>query len=115
MIDRPLISSISADPAQGYFVRYNPDVVIVRGDKPDQQLGALNAGAPCLIVTGGLPVLSYVEERAREEEVPILRTSLDTASAVEKLEELYAATPFSGQAKVERVAQLAEIDVSSLV
>lgn len=115
VIDRPLISSISADPAQGYFAHYSPNAVIVRGDKPDQQLGALNAGAPCLIVTGGLPVLSYVEERAQEEEIPILSTRYDTVAAVQRLEALYAAVPFSGRAKVERAAQLAgELDISSL-
>jgi BioD-like phosphotransacetylase family protein len=115
VIDRPIISSISADPAQGYFARYGPNAVIVRGDKPDQQLGALNAGAPCLIVTGGLPVLSYVEERAAEEGIPLLRTRYDTVAVVERLEALYGATPFSGRAKVERIAELAgELDVSSL-
>jgi len=116
VIDRPIISSISADPAQGYFARYGPNAVIVRGDKPDQQLGALNAGAPCLIVTGGLPVLSYVEERAAEEGILVLRTRYDTVAAVERLEALYGATPFSGHAKVERIAELAgELDVSALV
>lgn len=115
IIDRPIISSISADPAQGYFARHNPNAVIVRGDKPDQQLGALNAGAPCLIVTGGLPLLSYVQQRAEEEEIPILATRYDTVAAVQRLEALYGATPFSGQAKVERAVQLAgEIDISAL-
>lgn len=115
VIDRPLISSISADPAQDYVARYNATAVIVRSDKPDQQLAALNAGAPCLIVTGGLSVLSYVQDRAEEEEIPILRTRYDTVGVVERLETLYAATPFSGRAKVERVAQLmGDLDVSLL-
>jgi BioD-like phosphotransacetylase family protein len=115
LIDRPLISSISADPAQGYIASYGATAVIVRADKPDQQLAALNAGAPCLIVTGGLAVLSYVEDRAEEEEIPILRTRRDTLAAVERLESLYATTPFSGRAKVERVAQLmGDLDLSQL-
>ncbi len=115
IIDRPIISSISADPSQGYFAHYNPNAVIVRGDKPDQQLAALNAGAPCLIITGGMPVLSYVEDRALEEQIPLLRTRFDTVAAVERLEALYGATPFSGQAKVDRVTDLlGEVDVSSL-
>ncbi len=115
VVDHPIISSISTDPAQGYFARHAPNAVIVRGDKPDQQLGALNAGVPCLIVTGGLPVVSYVKDRAEEEEIPILGTPYDTVAAVQRLEALYAATPFSGRAKVERAAQLAgELDISSL-
>jgi BioD-like phosphotransacetylase family protein len=115
VIDHPIISSISTDPAQGYFARHAPNAVIVRGDKPDQQMGALNAGVPCLIVTGGLPVVSYVKDRAEEEEIPILGTPHDTVAAVQRLEALYAATPFYGRAKVERTAQLAgELDISSL-
>ncbi len=115
IIDHPVISSISTDPAQGYFARHSPNAAIVRGDKPDQQLGALNAGVPCLIVTGGQPVVSYVKDRAEEEEIPTLGTPFDTVAAVQRLEALYAATPFSGQAKVERAAQLAgELDISFL-
>jgi len=115
IIDRPVISSISVDPAQGYFADYDPSAVIVRGDKPDQQLGALNAGVPCLIVTGGLPLLSYVEDRAQEEEIPLLKTRYDTVATVERLEPLYGTTPFSGQAKVERIVQLtSDLDLSAL-
>lgn len=116
IIDRPVVSSISTDPAQAYFVHQRPSAVIVRSDKPDLQLGALNAGAPCLIVTGGLPILSYVQQRAEEEEIPILNTRLETVAVVERLEALYAATPFSGRAKVDRLAELAAgLDVSSLL
>src|SRR5439155_1656609 len=70
-LDRPVIATISADPGQGYFARYDASAVIVRSDKPDLQLAALNAGAGCLIVTGGLPILSYVLERAEEDQLPL--------------------------------------------
>lgn len=106
VVDRPVIASISADPGQSYFAYCQPSAVIVRSDKPDLQLAALNAGAPCLIVTGGLPILSYVLDRAESEEVPILRTRLDTIAAVRRLEELYAAVPFAGEGKIDRIGQL---------
>lgn len=116
VLDRILISSISADPGQGYFARYSPKAVIVRSDKPDLQLAALNAGAPCLILTGGLQPLSYVLQRAEEEGVPLLLTRHDTVTTISLLEEGYSRTRFRGQAKVERSAQLmAEtLDVEAL-
>lgn len=115
LIERPLISSISADPGQAYFTYHRPSAVIVRSDKPDQQLAALNAGVPCLIITGGRSPLSYVLDRAQGEEVPILQTGLDTVSTVRRIEEMYAAVPFAGQAKIERVASLlAGVDLSRL-
>jgi len=115
-LDRPVIATISADPGQGYFARYDASAVIVRSDKPDLQLAALNAGANCLIVTGALPLLSYVLERAEEDQVPLLRTGMDTLSAVQGIEDAFGSLPFAGgDAKIDRVrALLAEVDLASL-
>lgn len=117
LMDRPLVASISADPGQGYFARYQPSAVIVRGDKPDLQLAALNADAPCLIVTGGLPPLSYVLERAEEEEIPILQTELDTVATVQRIEGMFVATPFTiTDSKLDRLTELlADLDVAALL
>jgi BioD-like phosphotransacetylase family protein len=116
-LDRPLIATISADPGQGYFAGYDAKAVIVRSDKPDLQLAALNAGASCLILTGGLPLLSYVRERAEEDEIPLVRTNLDTISAVNGIEGLFGAVPFAGgDAKTQRIADLlADLDIQSLI
>jgi BioD-like phosphotransacetylase family protein len=115
-LDRPVIATISADPGQAHFAHYDASAVIVRSDKPDLQLAALNAGASCLIVTGGLPILSYVLDRAEEDEIPLLRTGLDTITTVKAIEDLFAAAPFQGgEAKVRRIAELlSEVDAVSL-
>jgi len=116
LLDRPLIASISADPGQDYFARYQPSAVIVRGDKPDQQLAALNAGVSCLIVTGGWTPLSYVLDRAEEDEIPILQTEMDTIDTVRRIEAMFATAPFiGGDAKLGRLMEmLGEIEVSAL-
>jgi BioD-like phosphotransacetylase family protein len=115
-LDRAVIATISADPGQAHFARYDASAVIVRSDKPDLQLAALNAGATCLIVTGGLPLLSYVLDRAEEDDIPLLRTDLDTIATVKGIEEMFAGRPFSGgEAKVKHVTSLlAKVDAASL-
>jgi len=114
-LDRPVIATISADPGQGYFARYGASAVIVRSDKPDLQLAALNAGADCLIVTGGLPILSYVLERVEEDQIPLLRTGLDTITAVQRIEAIFGSSPFAGDAKIERISTLlADLDLAAL-
>jgi len=106
VLDRIYISSISADPEQEYVARLNPNLLIVRSDKPDQQLAALNGGVPRLLITGEMPVLSYVLERAEEEGIPLLLTALETPQVVERLEGLYGAVPMRGRAKLDRIGQV---------
>jgi len=106
IVERMTIASIAADPGQGYFVRFGPQAVIVRCDKPDLHLAALHTSTLCLILTGGRMPLGYVTERAESEGVPILITTKDTAAAVRALEGLYAGVRFGGRGKAERVAQL---------
>ncbi len=113
---QPVIASIAADPGQAYFTRTEAEAVIVRSDKPDLQLAALNAGAGCLIVTGGLPVLSYVNERVADDELPLMRTKLDTKQTVSAIEELFGSAPFSGDEKVQRMESLlAHLDIDALL
>lgn len=117
VIDNPVVASIASDPGQGYFLRENPSAVIVRSDKPDLQLSAINAGAPALIVTGSMPILHYVLERAESDEIPFLSTLLDTVQTVTAIEDLFGAKPFpGGETKTRRIAELlADSGVASLL
>jgi hypothetical protein len=112
----PAIASIAADPGQTYFSRLRAESIIVRSDKPDLQLAALNAGVRCLIVTGESPLLSYVVSRVDEDEIPLLRTTLDTQGAVAALEGLFGAMPFNGEQKARRMAELMSgMDIEGLL
>lgn len=106
LVERMTIASIAADPGQDYFVRFGPQAVIVRCDRPDLHLAALHTSTLCLILTGGRMPLSYVTERAESEGVPILITAKDTPGAVGALEPLYGGGRFSGRAKAARIVQL---------
>jgi BioD-like phosphotransacetylase family protein len=106
IVERMTIASIASDPGQSYFVRFGPQAVIVRCDKPDLHLAALHTSTLCLILTGGRMPLAYVTERAESEGVPVLITAKDTPAAVRALEGLYAGGRFGGRSKVERIAQL---------
>ncbi len=108
-IDAPRIAPIAVDPGQAYFLHTGAATAIVRSDRPDLQLGALNAGLACLVITGDAPLLRYVRERADEEGVVLLRTPMGTVDAVRTIEDLFATRPFVGSdaqlAALEGVAE----------
>jgi BioD-like phosphotransacetylase family protein len=116
VVERLTIASISADPGQAYFARFGRQAVVVRCDKPDLQLAALNAGSRCLILSGGRMPLAYVSERAEAEGVPLLITDKGTVAACEALEDLFLKSRFGPQ-KAERIGQLAaeELDYDGLL
>jgi hypothetical protein len=70
-----------------------------------------------LILTGGCPPLSYVMDRAEEDEVPVLQTEMGTVEAVQRIDGMFGATPFAaGAGKLGRLSELlADIDLSGLV
>ena len=105
VVERLTIASISADPGQAYFARFGRQAVVVRCDKPDLQLAALNADSRCLILSGGQMPLAYVGERAEAEGVPLLITEKGTVAAVQALEDLFLNSRFGPQ-KAERIGQL---------
>ncbi len=106
VVERLTIAPISADPGQDYFLRFGRQAVVVRYNKPDLQLAALNTASQCLVLTGGQMPLAYVSERAQAEGVPLLITGKDTVAALQALEELYFNSRFGGPQKAERISQL---------
>jgi hypothetical protein len=116
LLDQLVIASIAADPGQTYFSRTGAEAVVVRSDKPDLQLAALNAEASCLILTGGPPVLSYVRERVDAEEIPLLCTALDTKQTLAAIEDLFGTVPFRGEEKIRRAEELlSDLDLEALL
>jgi phosphate-selective porin len=70
-----------------------------------------------MIITGELPLLGYVLNRAEEDGIPLLLTKLETVDAVNAIEGLFASGPFAGGAdKVRRAAELAgEMDLAAFL
>lgn len=106
VVEHLIIGSIASDPGYPYFARFGRKAVITRYDRPDLLLAALNAEAQCLVLTGGGTPLEYVTTRATAENVPLLLVEGDTLATMQTLEELYGATRFTSQEKLERMAQL---------
>jgi BioD-like phosphotransacetylase family protein len=130
VVEHLTVASIAADPGQEYFARFGRQAVVVRHDKPDLQIAALNAGVQCLILTGGEAgapqsellrphgtPLPYVSQRAEEERIPLLVTHKETLPTIQALEDLYVRSRFRGHRKAERIGELmaAHLDGNALL
>lgn len=107
LVENLSIGAMSADAALSYFRRKPNKAVITGGDRSDLQIAALETSTACLILTGNLRPAATVVDRAVQREVPILMTSNDTLTTVQRLESLVGQTRFGG-ARRERFERFAE-------
>ena len=106
LVDHLMIGGLVMDSGTHYFSQSDTKAVIVRGDRPDIQMAALNTHTRCLVLTGGHRPIQYVEYEAKEEEVPVVLVQSDTLATAKALEPLFDGVTIHHPAKVECFARL---------
>ncbi len=104
--DHLVIAPISSDAGQPYFRRFPTKAVVVRFDKTDMHLAAMQADPQCLILTGGRTPSGYLFDAAGAKGVPVLLSRTDTENTVLALEDLFDNTRFQGERKLDRMAEV---------
>jgi hypothetical protein len=104
--DYLVIAPIGSDAGQPYFRRFHTQAVVVRFDKTDMHLAAMQADPACLILTGGRRPSEYLFDAASARGVPVLLSRTDTENTVIALEGIFDRTRFGGERKTDRIAEL---------
>ena len=109
LIDNFLIGGLVLDWGPHYFGSQENVGVVVRGDRPDVQLAALQTDTVrALVLTKGIPPIEYVYYEADQRGIPIVVVPDDTAAAAAKLDSLLPRIEFDHEDKVKRVVELIE-------
>jgi BioD-like phosphotransacetylase family protein len=106
--DHLVIAPIASDAGQPYFRRFGTKAVVVRFDKTDMHLAAMQADPSCLILTGGRMPSDYLFDAASAKGIPVLLSRTDTENTVIALEGVFDNTRFQGERKLDRMAELLE-------
>ena len=111
-VNRPVehfqVGCMSLDPGELRFGLYDNNAVVVRGDRPDIQMSALNASVACLLLTGGIDPIEYISYEAQEEETPVMVVESDTLTTMSLLNDVVTSTRLDTAAKVSMYAGLLE-------
>jgi hypothetical protein len=106
--DHLVIAPIASDAGQPYFRRFPSKAVVVRFDKTDMHLAAIQTEPRCLVLTGGRMPSDYLFDVARARGVPVVLSQTDTENTVIALEHIFDRTRFQGARKLNRMAELLE-------
>ncbi len=108
LIDNFLIGGMVLDWGPFYFGSQENVGVVVRGDRPDIQLAALQTDTVrAMVLTKGARPVEYVIYEAGQREVPLVMTDGSTEETTAKLEGLQRRIGFDHPEKLTRIRELA--------
>jgi BioD-like phosphotransacetylase family protein len=79
---------------------------VIRGERPDMQLAALETSTKCLIVTNNIKPLPAVVSQAEEKHVPIILVKQDTNATIAGIEEVLAKASFRSPQKLNMFGEV---------
>lgn len=116
LVEYFMLGGLFLDRGSYVFGLRENKAVIVRGDRPDLQMAALDTSTICLILTGGKTPVQYIAHHAQLRQTPMLATSASTLDTMELLHNIGDKTSVHSPHKVQCFAELLEAhcDLGSL-
>ncbi len=108
LVENFMVGAMVVDPGPDYFVRKANKVVVVRSERPDMQMAALETSTRCLVLTGNTAPNPVVLYRAEEKHVPIILVRDDTTTVVTNIEDALGKTRFHQDNKLPKLTEIME-------
>ena len=118
LVESFMLGAMVVDSGLDYFGRKSNKAAIVRQDRPDMQLAALETSTKCLILSGSnQPPFYNVSQKAESRGIPIITTETSTSDIVASIEDLLSKAKFRQEQKLTKLAELMKqnLDLSAVV
>ena len=106
LVEHFMVGGFGMDPGEYSFATRNKKAVVVRGDRPDVQMSALNTDMECFIMTNGMDPIEYIKYEAVEEGVSIMIVQSDTLDTMENISKLQQLAEFAHPDKLSKAKKL---------
>lgn len=101
-----MLGALTLDSGLDYFGRRADKAVVVRAERPDMQLAALETSTKCLVLSGDGAPIDAVRRSAADKGIPIILTKADTAYVVNSVEQALGRSKFNQAKKLPRLAEI---------
>jgi BioD-like phosphotransacetylase family protein len=108
LVDNFMLGALTVDSGLDYFGRKDNKAVVVRAERPDMQLAALETSTRCLVLSGDAPPSHPVLKGAKAKGIPIIATGNDVNTTVMNVEQALGRTKFNQAEKLPRLAGIME-------
>jgi hypothetical protein len=101
IVENVMVGAMTLDSGVAYFNRKKNKAAVIRGERADMQLAALETSSKCLILTNDVKPLPPVISQAQEKRVPIIILKQDTSTAITDIEKALTKASFRNSGKLE--------------
>jgi len=108
VVESFMLGAMVVDEGPLYFGRKANKAAVLRSNRPDMQLAALETSTRCLVLSGGVAPTYPVITSAKDKGIPIILTKGDTGSVVNSLEIALGKPRFNQPKKLPRLLQIME-------
>jgi len=118
LVESFMLGAMVVDSGLDYFGRKSNKAAIVRQDRPDMQLAALETSTQCLVLTGSSePPVYNVLQKAEARGIPIISTGAGAKDIVAELEDTLLGARLNQEKKMTRLAQVIKqnLEISAIV
>ena len=102
IVENVMLGAMTSDSGKDYFNRMMNKAAVIRGERADMQLAALETSTKCLILTGNIRPLPSVVYAAEDKHVPIMGAKQDTFGIVAGIEAALDKTSFHNARKLQK-------------
>jgi len=103
-----MLGALCVDPGPVYFGRKANKVAVLRSERSDMQLAALETSTRCLVISGETPPIPSVLNQAEDKKIPIILAKENVSAIVANIEDALAKTRFNQENKLPRLTEIME-------
>jgi len=108
LVENFMLGAMSVDPGPEYFGRKANKAVVVRGERPDMQLAALETSVRCLVLSGNIAPIPAILDRAEDKKIPIVLATDNTIATVTSIEDALGKGRFNQEEKLPKLTEIME-------
>jgi BioD-like phosphotransacetylase family protein len=105
LVENYMLGALVVDSGLDYFGRKSRKAAVLREDRPDMQLAALETSTTCLVLSGEKPPMPAVVFKAESRGIPIITTGSSVNDVIAIIENTLLKTRLKQTKKLARLAE----------
>lgn len=118
LVENFMLGAMIVDSGLDYFGRMSNKAAIIRQDRPDMQLAALETSTSCLVLGGSAePPLYNVQEKAANRGIPVITTDTAVSDIADAIDDILLTGRMNQAEKLSRLTEMVKknLDIAALV